>query len=66
MSKKESPATKAAKALAAAKWQKATEADRERLRTLRAVETACKRCGVMCPTARLARVHCVKARTGQK
>ena len=49
----------AGKELAAARWAKAPASDRERLRTLRSKVTACRKCGVECCSARVARVHCV-------
>lgn len=30
------------------------------------VPTKCRKCGVLCPTAREARAHCAKPRTGGK
>jgi hypothetical protein len=48
----------AARLMVQAKWAKASEADRERLRTLRSKPTPCPKCGAEQPTARQARVHC--------
>ena len=49
-----------ARQLAALRWAKAPESDRERLRTLRSKPTACKKCGKLQPSARQARAHCKK------
>lgn len=48
----------AGKTLARLRWQNASESDRERLRTLRSKVTPCRKCGVACESARVARVHC--------
>lgn len=54
------------KMMARKRWALATEADRERLRTLRSKPTKCLRCGLKLPTAREARAHCRKKRSNGK
>lgn len=49
--------------LAHARWAKASESDRDRLRTLRNKPTACPKCGFGCASARAARKHCGKSVT---